>query len=266
MDDAKTAKTPELSKQVLDITKDAKRLDVMSQQHAQAVGERIAAELSEPALASSIALLVRVAGAKAARLAGEFEATDRALTEEIADDDPPRRARESADTELRAGVTEAREVLTGHYGAGFLATVHLAGPMPRDPEQLKRYAVRAHDALAKLEPGDLPASRIEGAKVSPKKWAALLAKPLAKLTDALDAVQTEAAELVSARTHRSRADAAWTSHARRWEDLFDALLRFAGMDEEADRVSRPVGAPVATTAAEPADPVAPPANGSNPTK
>lgn len=260
MDDTKTPRTPELSKQVVDALKDAKRLDAMSQEHAQTVGARIAEDVADASLARPIALLVTLAGAKATRLAKEFAASDSDLTEELADDDGPRNARDTAEAQLREKINELREVLTGHYGGQFLATVHLGSQMPRDAEQLRRYAERARDKVVGLAVDKLPPSRIEGAKIAPKKWAAPLATPLAALAQALDDVQTEAAQLVTARARRARCESAWSSHASRWEDLFDALLRYAAMDAEADRVPRPNTGGAAKAVDDPADPLVPPAN------
>jgi hypothetical protein len=96
---------------------------------------------------------------------------------------------------------------------------------------------RAAAAIEATRPDALPESRIEGAKPTPKKRAAVLRKPLGPLQAALRDIDREAAEAVTARNPRRDAFEAFSPRA---SELLEGLLRFGAMDDEADRLQRPV--------------------------
>lgn len=57
---------------------------------------------------------------------------------------------------------------------------------------------------------------------------------------ALEAVDREAAEAVTATSERNAARRSFEDFAPRASDLLEGFLRFADMDAEADRLARPV--------------------------
>jgi hypothetical protein len=173
--------------------------------------------------------------------------SDLAHIAELADDDAPRRARDAHESETRAAIAEVQEIATGLYGPRVLATLRLAGALPSDPRKLALFAGAAADAIAALKPADLPAPRIEGAKVSMKAWAETLRTPSAKLTAALGDVAREEAEAVGTLAAKNAALTAFDTFTPRAADVLEALLRLAGMDHEADRLHRSVAAPASAS-------------------
>ena len=260
MDAAEKTPTPELSKRVLDNQKDAERLASMGRQHAVKIGEALAAALG-PAYAPMAVEIVTALTTRTGALSDAMVRADVALTVELADDAAPRISRDRHERAVRDALVDVRERLVGLYGQGVLSSLCLASAAPRDARQLVTYAERAADAIEKVDVSKLPEPRIEGAKATPKKWASLLRKPAAQLKDALGEVEREAAEAVSALVERNARRDALEAFAPRASDLLGALLRFGGMDAEAERLARPVGVRSREDDTAPAnDPATPPAN------
>lgn len=234
----KTA-TPDLSKRVLDNRKDGDRIEAMAREHAAKVGASVAATLGAEYQPMAEALVLGLA-ARTATVRDEMVAGDVAHTIELADDAPPRNDRDRFEAETRAAIVDVRERVVGMYGQGILSTMLLASAAPKDPKQLVTFATRAADVIAKMAPDSFPESKIEGGKPSPKKWAALLRKPVEELDKALKTIDREVAEAVTTQAERAQKIAAFETFAPRARDLLEGFLRFGGMDAEADRIARPV--------------------------
>jgi hypothetical protein len=246
----KTA-TPELSKRVLDDRKDGDRLQASAREHAskiaQAVGDALGKEHG-----AAVAALVKALAVTTATRADAMVAADVAYTVELADDKAPRIERDKHEKVTREAIVDVRERVVGLYGSGFLSKVLLAASAPKDPKQLVTFATRAADVIAALKPESFPEAKIEGGKPSPKKWAALLSKPATALQAALDDVDREAVEAITALTKRNETRDAFEAFLPRASDLLEGLLRFGGMDAEADRLDRVV-ASASSGAEEPDD-------------
>lgn len=241
-DAAEKLPTPDLSKRVLDAQKDGDRLAAMARQHARGVGAAVAEALG-PAHGAAIEAAVLALAEKVTALNEAMVSADVALSVELADDAAPRAARDRHEKEAREAVVDVRERVVGMYGQGVLTTFLLASAAPKDPKQLVTWVERAACAVEAVKVDALPECRIEGAKPTPKKWAALLRKPLAPLQRALQDIDREAAEAVSALTARNAKRDAFEAFAPRAGELLDGLLRFGNMDDEADRLARPVASP-----------------------
>ncbi len=245
----KTA-TPELSKRVLDNRKDADRLEAAAREHAPKVSRVVSEALGAKFGASTEALMSAVA-AHTLKLSEVMVAADVAYTIELADDGAPRLERDRQEKATREAITDVRERVVGLYGQGFLSTILLAAGAPKDPKQLATFATRAADAIEKLKPESFPEPRIDGGKPSQKKWAALLRTPAEALGKALKAVDRETAEAITALTERNEKRDAFEAFFPRASDLVEGLLRFGGMNAEADRLDRPVAsAPSSSTDGE----------------
>ena len=256
-DVAEKLPTPDLSKRVLDDQKDGDRLAAMARQHAPGIATAVAAALGA-SHGPAVEALVRGLAARVTSLNEAMVSSDVALSVELADDAAPRAARDRHDKAVREAIVDVRERVVGMYGQATLSTYLLASAAPRDARQLVTYAERAAAAIEAVKPDALPESRIEGAKPSPKKWAALIRKPAGQLKDALGDVDREAAEAVTALTERNTRRDAFEAFNPRALDLLEGLLRFGGMNAEADRLARPVATASNDNrgAEEPADPPA----------
>jgi len=134
----------------------------------------------------------------------------------------------------------------------------LASNSPKDPKQLVTYAQRAADTIAATPTSRLPESKLDGAKPSQKKWAALLRAPADALAASLNDVNREAAEAVTTQTTRNQKRDASEAYSPRAHNLLEGFLRFGAMDAEADRLKRAVSS---ASSAEETD--APPTPGDN---
>jgi len=261
-DVAEKLPTPDLSKRVLDDQKDGDRLAAMARQHAPGIAAAVATALG-PAHGADVEALVLALAAKVASLNAAMVDADVALSVELADDAAPRAARDRHEREARGAVVDVRERVVGMYGQGVLTLFLLAGTAPKDPKQLVTWIERAAAAIEATKLEALPACRIEGAKPTPKKWAAVLRKPLAPLRAALHDIDREAAEAVTALTARNQRRDAFKAFSPRVSELLEGLLRFGGMDDEADRLERPVASASNDNVVE-EEPVTPPADDPTP--
>jgi hypothetical protein len=245
-----SSKTPELSKEVLDLQKNCDRTAAMARQHAAALAAAFTARHDAATGEAAAALARAIAASVGARSTGLAKA-DVALTRERADDAQPRRDRDASEVLTRAAIEDVRRRVVGLYDAPVLESLLLAGPMPKDPLQLVKYALRAAAHLEQQKPADFPDALIDGGKPTPKKWAAAIRTPAEKLDAALKAVGTEDAQLVTALAGRDAVfDEAETDEPRA-RAVLDALLRYARLDAEADRLARPVGSARAPSTEEP---------------
>ncbi|MFO0647584.1 MAG: hypothetical protein U0326_15185 [Polyangiales bacterium] len=122
--------------------------------------------------------------------------------------------------------------------SGFLSTILLAAGLAAAEALALRDARGRRDREAQAP--SPPEPRIDGGKPSPKKWAALLRTPADALGKALKAVDRETAEAITALTARNEKRDAFEAFFPRASDLVEGLLRFGGMNAEADRLDRPV--------------------------
>ena len=263
MEAAEKTPTPELNRRMLDNQKDGERLVSMCREHAGRIGAEVAETLGVEHGPAVVALLNAVCTHVGA-LGDAMMDAEVKLTLELADDAAPRNARDRHEKQLRESIVDVRERVVGIYGQPVLSTFLLAGGAPRDPRQLVTWAQRAADAIEAADIDKLPPSRIEGAKATPKKWAALLQKPAAALSAAIGDVDREAAEAVTALAARNTARDGFEQRVPRAYTLLDGLLRFAGMDAEANRVARPTARTASDDDTPANDPVTPPANDARP--
>lgn len=237
----KTA-TPDLSKRVLDDRKDGDRLRVSAREHAPKIA-RVVGEALGKEHGATVAALVNALADATAKRADEMVAADVAYTVELADDGAPRNERDKQERATREAIVDVRDRVVGLYGSAFLSNVLLAASAPKDPKQLVTFATRAADTIAAMKPESFPEAKIEGGRPSPKKWAALLSKPAAALEAALADVDREAVEAITALAKRNETRDAFEAFLPRASDLLEGLLRFGGMDAEADRLDRVVAGP-----------------------
>lgn len=245
-----SSKTPELSKEVLDLQKNCDRTAAMARQHAAALGAAFAAR-HDSATGEAAASLARSIAVSISARSADLVKADVALTRERADDAQPRRDRDTSEVLTRAAIEDVRRRVVGLYDAPMLESLLLAGSMPKDPLQLVKYALRAAGHLEKQRPTDFPEALIDGGKPTPKKWATAIRTPAEKLDAALKAVGTEDAQLVTALAGRDNLFGEAETDEPRARAVLDALLRYARLDAEADRLARPVGTPRAPSAEEP---------------
>lgn len=234
----KTA-TAELSKRVLDDRKDGDRLKAAAQEHAPRVAKAIADELSAKH-GAAVEALVKALAERIVTRSEAMVAADVKYTIELSDDAAPRNERDKQERLTREQITDVRERITGLYGSAFLSKVMLAASAPRDARQLATFAVRAADAIAGLKDEHLPAPKIEGGKPSLKKWTSALRTPAEALAKAIADVEREAAEAVTALAERNARRDEFEAFLPKASDLVEGLMRFAGMNAEADRLPRPV--------------------------
>ena len=107
-----SSKTPELSKEVLDLQKDCDRTAAMARQPAAALGAAIAAR-HDAATGEAAASLARSIAVSIAARSADLVKADVALTRERADDAQPRRDRDASEVLTRAAIEDAKVARSG---------------------------------------------------------------------------------------------------------------------------------------------------------
>lgn len=180
------------------------------------------------------ATFIQALGACAQRAVDELASADRAHATELADDAPPRAARDAAKDELRARIIGIRSTLSGVYGAAILGAYGLSGETPTDAELLLQAASTTTDLLrtrAITEP-----AKQEGVTVDPKALADGLDARVEALRKALGDVRREEREAQGTQLRRNVATTAWNSAYQGAADTLTGLCELVGKGEIADRV------------------------------
>jgi hypothetical protein len=184
---------------------------------------------------------------------------DRALADELGDDQPYRDARDAARAAVRAALIDCTSSVSGAYGANVVHAYALDGALPAADSVLLQQAKVVHSALAKGSP-----------KVAPKKgcsieFAALaedLQVHIAAFEASLKDVKREEREAEQALTRRDRDVASFEPVYTGIADIAAGLLEVVGQSELASRVKPTVrrraglDAPAPEPAKEPQAPAA----------
>ena len=209
--------------------------------HAEAAGKALAplfkGVLKKGEVAPDMAFVLTVFGRVLARDNDAAVAADDAHESEKADDDLPRTTRDAAAIKVRDACTHARDGVDTVYGASALKLLGMATPPPSatDGAGLARWA---EGAVGKLTDAKvvLPAPQKRGVSVDRKALAEDITDQLSVLSGALKDVERERRELEGTQVAKNRAieqnDATFSIVA----NLATAVLRAAGMPEQADKV------------------------------
>jgi hypothetical protein len=147
----------------------------------------------------------------------------------LADDDPARKARDDATTQVRQECIDLREILIGMFGAAMAARA-LPEAVPRDPVMVAQYAKTIENNLAQIT---LPASRIPGASLDKAATITRIGMLRQTLDDALQLVAREVREAQATQTAKDTAMDAFDRSSSMGADVTSALLRLGGMPEQA---------------------------------
>lgn len=247
------------SKLVTDRQKSANAVIAAGETHA----ERVAAELDallSPYLQRGekmpdLALFTRLVTRALADARDRMVAADEAHLDELADDGPPREARDEVATALYSELTELREWLTGLYGAAALKRLGFSDATPRDPVQMERFAGEVARALGSK---DLPKPRRKGVRWDPGETVARIEELREALRGHLKDVAREAREAEATLVAKTAAISAYDERFSRAATALGGVFRLAGHVELANRVRPSSRRPGQTEVdAPPADPGSP---------
>jgi hypothetical protein len=229
------------TKEVTDRQKSAHAVVASIEAHAEAAGKALTREfesvLREREAMPDLTLVLKLFGRLLARDNGALVTADDAHESEKSDDDAPRAKRDEAAAKLREACTHARDGISAVHGDAALKSVRMdsAPPPATDGAALLRWA---EGAVAKL--GDtkvaLPKAKKRGVMLDREVLVEDIAGHLPTLKRALGDVERERRELEGTQAAKNRAvernDATFAVVA----GVTSAVLRAAGMDEQADRV------------------------------
>jgi len=224
------------SKQITDREKSALAVVSVGETQAEATGAALEALLKPhlakgetlPSMALVLTLISRALDTSKTRMV----TADAAHEAELGDDEPVRRARDEAASNLSDKIVELREVITGVYGAAAASTV-FSGPTPEDPVVLSRFAGEVATQLGKIK---LPAPRIKGAKLDTAETVSGLQEHRALLDTQLKGVARELREAQATLDAKTKAMAAYDEVFAGAATAMTGLLRFAGEKELAAKV------------------------------
>lgn len=253
-----------LSKEVLDRQKSAGAVVASLEAHGDAAGERLGAQfkavLRKGEAAPDVAQTLRLFGRMLARDAAALAEADDRHEAEKADDDAPRAARDESAAVVREACVVARDGVAAVYGDAALAPLGLAEAVPAasDGASLARYAERAAGKLADAKL-PLPKPRTRAVSVDRGALAASIGERLPTLQRALGDVERERRELEGTQAAKNSAVAQYDATFSLVANVAGAVLRAAGMIDQADRVRPSARRPGRTEAQpdEPADPTPP---------
>ena len=176
-----------------------------------------------------IAALGKVLGARADAMG----AADRALADELGDDQPYRDARDAARAGVRGAMTDCQSSLSGAYDASVVHAYALDSAIPTADNLLLQQARVVHAALAKGAP---KAAAKKGRKLDFAVLAEELEVQIGLLDVALRDVKREEREAEQALTKRDAAVAAFEPVYTGIADVAGGLLELVGQGELASRV------------------------------
>jgi hypothetical protein len=177
----------------------------------------------------TVASFIDALGKVLATHADAIGAADRALADELGDDQPYRDARDAA----RAALTDCLSSVSGAYGASVVHAYALDSALPTADNLLLQQARVVHAALAK---GGPKAAAKKGRKLDFAALAEELEGHIAALHAALQHVKREEREAEQALTKRDAAVAAFEPVYTGIADVAAGLLELAGQGELASRV------------------------------
>lgn len=224
------------SKQITDREKSALAVVSVGETQAEATGTALEA-IVKPHLAQGetlpdmtlvMTLMARALDASKMRMVS----ADAAHEAELGDDEPARRARDEAASNLSDKIVELREVITGVYGAATATTV-FSGPTPEDPVVLSRFAGEVATQLGKIK---LPAPRIKGATLDIADTVSALRAHRVTLDTQLKGVAREVREAQATLDAKTQAMAAYDEVFAGAATALTGLLRLAGKTELAAKV------------------------------
>lgn len=225
------------SKQVSDRAKASRGLAQTLETNASALAEAIEKALargaSKPKKLGDLTGLFVAMGALVTAVSEELEAADQAHEREMADDAAPRDEREAAIAAVREVLVDLRSALVAAYPASALKAVGLSGAAPYDGQALLSYGKKV---LEGLEGAKLGAPKREGLHVDTKVFAKDLRKQLRALDPALAAVAREQREGEATLATKTKALAENDRTFQRTAAAVEALARFGGRDDIADKV------------------------------
>jgi hypothetical protein len=205
----------------------------------------------------TVEVLIDALGKVLTAHAAAIGAADRALADELGDDQPHRDARDAGRAEVRAALTDCQSSVSGAYGASVVHAYALDGALPAADNLLLQQARVVHTALAK---GGPKVAAKKGRKLDFAALAEDLQVHITAFDAALQNVKREEREAEQALTKRDAAVAAFEPVYTGIADIAAGLLELVGQSDLASRVKptvrRRAGLDLPT--AEPA-PEAPPA-------
>ena len=181
----------------------------------------------------TVAIFIDALGKVLAAHADAIGAADRALADELGDDQPDRDARDAARAEVRAALTDCQSSVSGAYGASVVHAYALDSALPTADNLLLQQARVVHAALAKGAP---KATAKKGRKLDFAALAEELEMHIAALHAALQHVKREEREAEQALTKRDAAVAAFEPVYTGIADVAAGLLELAGQGDLASRV------------------------------
>ncbi len=226
----------EITKLVANRQSNAHVVTTALQVHARAAAGAITAALfpqGAPPKSLSVEGLIDALGAALAHHAEAIGAADRALADELGDDQPYRDARDAARAEVRGALTDCQSSVSGAYGASVVHAYALDGALPVADNLLLQQAKVVHTALAKGAP-KAPAKK--GRKLDFAVLAEDLQVHIAALEAALKNVKREEREAEQALAKRDAAVAAFEPVYTGVADIAAGLLELAGQGDLASRV------------------------------
>jgi hypothetical protein len=253
-----------MSKEVIDRESLARDIIAAAETHAPGISQvfkaRFAPYATEaekkklPDLGLAVLLCARAVGEKR----DEFIAKSEAHAKELSDDDAPRKARDSAKTELVAHLVSIRGSVDNVYGAAGLKALGLEGRTPTDPKPVLDHARRL---AGRLQDKKLvwPAVIHEGVIIDKAVWIAKLLPIIQRLDEALKAVAVEEREAQVTSDAKNRALRELDEVLDPAGDLIGTGLELIGRQDLAERiwptVRRSRGASASDGGTEPEPPV-----------
>ncbi len=252
------------SKEVTDRQKSANAVVASIEAHGSDAGAALAAQftgvLRKGESAPDVALVLQLFGRLLARDAGALVEADDRHEAEKADDDAPRTARDASAAAVREACAVARDGVAAVYGDAALGPLGLGEAVPQasDGAALARYAERAASKLADAKLA-LPKPKTRAVSIDREALAAGVREQLPTLLRSLKDVERERRELEGTQSAKNRAVAQHDATFSLAANVTSAVLRAAGMTEQADRVRPSARRPGRTEGSveEPADPAQP---------
>lgn len=225
------------SKKVTDRQKSSLSVVSTFETHADRIGEELASALGPhcakgekvPDGALLVRLLAKVLASRSERLVK----ADQEHEAELADDAEPRNARDTAASSVRETLVDLRAAVESSHGPGGLTKLGLSSAIPSDPRVLATLGANVQTSLEKVALGK---PRRPGLELQPKVFAKELASRLPVLEAALTAVEREVREAQVTLAAKNEALEQSDKTFLRSAALVEALARFVGLIDVADRI------------------------------
>jgi hypothetical protein len=182
----------------------------------------------------TVALFLQALHDALARNRDRIGAADLAHAAELADDDPPRAARDAGLAALRANLIGLRATLLGTFGPATLASYGIPTSIPEAPELLVRAATLIEEQLRTRPLTEPPLQ--PGVSVNPVAVADAIRAQLVAVGDAVAAVERERREAQLTLEAKNKALAEWTAGYPGIASVTTGLFELAGRNDLADVV------------------------------